>query len=630
MTDFSSLQLKVDDLKAKVEQNSITPPYLGAILDAIIELMAAIDISDRKTDISTALSNSQTALSSLNALLPQVSANKSAIDALTPRIGAAEGALSTETSERQTADAALQTALDALRTRVSTNEGNIATNADDIATLQDDLQSVASALNTLSGSGDTTAVIDTFNEVVDFLAGINNNEKLTGKLNELRNLCQDNYEDIGRLKEDVSQITQTVDENRELQNSQAEAIESLQGGLGEAQNELGELSQLLVDYEDDAALKLSEAEMRLGGRIDGVGILPFNSIVEAHDSVIDGAPSYDTQFPSAADGAYRHIIFDKSRRTFLWEIHAGDYPDCPAGDAYTSWKGSEEYVSDGHPRTDRLYRLANELYRWDGTTLRSYSADIAAKQDALTTSDDLMISQDNELSLTDKAKYATFDAQWTAIGGTVVESGKAYECNGTDDLTYDEAIDIYGWHTNAFVADSSYRFVFYPHRALLPVVANNEKTITADRMFYFAKNLKVIKFRNTSGGELPYISLTRPIAAFMRCDALREIITPIRFEASPDSAFSNSDALEEVRIYKLRYNISFVSCSRLSLDSLRYMVTNAANTSAITITVHADVYAKLTGDTTNAAAAALTAEELAQWQQVLADAIAKNISIATV
>lgn len=254
---------------------------------------------------------------------------------------------------------------------------------------------------------------------------------------------------------------------------------------------------------------------------------------------------------------------------------------------------------------------------------------LATKQDSLSDSADITVSADNKLSLTDKAKYATFDAQWTAAGGTVIESGKTYECNGTDDLTFAEAIDIYGWHTNALVADSSYRFVFYPHRALLPVVSNNEKSITADRMFYFAKNLKVIKFRNTSGGELSYISLTRPIAAFMRCGALREIITPIRFDASPDSAFSGCDALEEVRIYKLRYNISFVSCSRLSLDSLRYMVANAANTSAITITVHADIYAKLTGDTTNAAAASLTADVLAQWQQVLADAMAKNISFAT-
>lgn len=36
MTDFHSLQIKVNDLKAKVIQNSITPNYLGSLLEEII------------------------------------------------------------------------------------------------------------------------------------------------------------------------------------------------------------------------------------------------------------------------------------------------------------------------------------------------------------------------------------------------------------------------------------------------------------------------------------------------------------------------------------------------------------------------------------------------------------------
>lgn len=304
----------------------------------------------------------------------EAEARKAGDAALQTRMGAAEGALSTEKSERTAADAALQTALEALRTRVSTNTTDIVTNASDIASLQDDLQRVAAALNALSGSGDTTEVIDTFREVVDFLAGITNDETLSAKLMELKGLLKDHGDDIEGLKEQMTQMTQIVDEDRELQTAQAETIKTLQEGLGEAQNELGELSQALVDYEDDAALALSEAEMRLGRRIDAVGILPFNAIVEAHGSVSDEAPDYATQFPSTADGAYRHIIFDKSRGTFLWEIHAGDYPDCPAGDAYTSWKGSVEYVAEGHPRTDRLYRLGNELYRWKDGVLQPIEA----------------------------------------------------------------------------------------------------------------------------------------------------------------------------------------------------------------------------------------------------------------
>ena len=74
----------------------------------------------------------------------------------------------------------------------------------------------------------------------------------------------------------------------------------------------------------------------------------------------------------------------------------------------------------------------------------------------------------------------------------------------------------------------------------------------------------------------------------------------------------------------------FFNAPKLSIDSMTNLVSLAANTAAITITVHPDVYAKLTGDTTNEAAAALTPEELAAWQQVLADAVDRNISFATV
>lgn len=665
MTDFSSLQLKVDDLKAKVEQNSITPPYLGAILDAIIELMAAIDISDRETDISTALSNSKTALSSLNALTPQVSANKSAIDALTPRLGAAEGAINTETSERQTADAALQEALEALKTRVTTAEGGIATNSSDIATLQDDLQSVAQALNALSGSGDTTAVIDTFNEVVDFLEGVTNNEKLTGKLDELRNLCQDNYEDIGRLKENVSQITQIVDENRELQNSQAEAIESLQGGLGEAQNELGELSQLLVDYEDDAALKLSEAEMRLGKRIDGVGILPFNTIVEAHHAVIDGTPSYESQFPSAADGAYRHIIFDKSRRTFLWEIHAGDYPNCPAGDAYSAWTGSEEYLSEGHPRADRLYRMGNELYRWDGEALKSHGEELAAKADRTelsnivgTPSDDVI--EDLEPTLVTEAlrktaqtltpaeqaqvkknigvsKMELFIDMWNAEGSYCHKSHASHPitakydpenapdmahpfvCNGLW-LTYVEALDVYNHRLTRGTIRTGALRVSHVRTALCAIHSIYAEEFSLDSLFYGATNLEIARISTNDPQGIWVNDMT---CTFSGCRKLREIVPTIVdvVKANKYPAWMNTfnmcDSLVSVKIKGLTHSLVFSDSPLLSLDSISFMVTNAANTSPITITVHKDVFAKLTDEANT------------EWNQVLTDATNKNITFAT-
>lgn len=67
----------------------------------------------------------------------------------------------------------------------------------------------------------------------------------------------------------------------------------------------------------------------------------------------------------------------------------------------------------------------------------------------------------------------------------------------------------------------------------------------------------------------------------------------------------------------------------LTFSTMQYLITKAANTSSITVTVHPDVYAKLTGDTTNAAAAALTSDELAQWTALVTTANSKNISFAT-
>ena len=63
--------------------------------------------------------------------------------------------------------------------------------------------------------------------------------------------------------------------------------------------------------------------------------------------------------------------------------------------------------------------------------------------------------------------------------------------------------------------------------------------------------------------------------------------------------------------------MSFADSPLIDLASLQYLVTNAANTAAVTVTVHPATYAKLT-DTANTA-----------WYAVNTAAAAKNISFAT-
>lgn len=79
-----------------------------------------------------------------------------------------------------------------------------------------------------------------------------------------------------------------------------------------------------------------------------------------------------------------------------------------------------------------------------------------------------------------------------------------------------------------------------------------------------------------------------------------------------------------------RFSFSIADCPLLSYASVASMCRYGNSESkAITITLHADVYAKLAGDITNAAAAALTAEELTQWGALLTQAAERNITFAT-
>lgn len=62
------------------------------------------------------------------------------------------------------------------------------------------------------------------------------------------------------------------------------------------------------------------------------------------------------------------------------------------------------------------------------------------------------------------------------------------------------------------------------------------------------------------------------------------------------NAFGVQTTLESVKLRSLKQSFT-LNVKMLSWDSINYLITTAANTAAITITVHADVYAKMTGGT---------------------------------
>lgn len=263
-----------------------------------------------------------------------------------------------------------------------------------------------------------------------------------------------------------------------------------------------------------------------------------------------------------------------------------------------------------------------------------FDAALTAKQDKIVDSADITVGWDDgiegrTLYIEPSAKRKVFDDLWISAAGsfgtvdhTHTEDGvnKPYYLNEVW-MTYEEALVVY----NEYFADikSLYGRKIYGVTNFPPTSGNGSAYVYNN---YAASNAKVI---NVGGGFL--------VQAFTGWLSFAPILTKIignidltYWSVSIKSfTYLNAPALTDVSIYHLHNDFSIEVLKSISLASMQYMVNNSTATSSITVTVHPDIYAKLTGDTTNAAAAALTSDELAQWTALATTANSKNISFAT-
>lgn len=269
-----------------------------------------------------------------------------------------------------------------------------------------------------------------------------------------------------------------------------------------------------------------------------------------------------------------------------------------------------------------------------------------AQRKTLTANDD--ISNYREVSEAEKTAIEEADAKWTeppksfidlwTAAGRYRRNGKTVNGSGYDPenapdtlhsfytgingkvwLTYEEAVDIYTHYTPLKTSNAANMYADYPFKATLPVVPHpSGEAVSAYMMFRSAVNI-----------EVAVLSIMATNCAFMfaGCHRLRKIDGYI-FCPNADyyAMFLECYELEEVNLEWVSKSISFADSPKLKRSVFEFMLRYAS--SGITITVHPDVYAKLTGDTTNAAAAALTEEELAQWVAIMVTAGEKGIVFA--
>lgn len=224
-------------------------------------------------------------------------------------------------------------------------------------------------------------------------------------------------------------------------------------------------------------------------------------------------------------------------------------------------------------------------------------------------------------------KEALFIDLWNNACGSYgrynAETGY-FELNGLTDITYAQAIPII---LEDKIKNNALCYYRGANKIRTHLPFHEGLSLDGTTTFYNATNLEKVCFQNLMPSD----------NCFKQCSALHTIEGRTRAmptERCKDSTFVGCIALENVNLRivdpkSAQCSLNFKDSPKISLKSWQKMITNATNTSAITITVHADVYAKLTGDTSNAAAAALTPEEATKWQQLVTDAAAKQITFAT-
>lgn len=211
-------------------------------------------------------------------------------------------------------------------------------------------------------------------------------------------------------------------------------------------------------------------------------------------------------------------------------------------------------------------------------------------------------------------------ALYVAAGAVYNEQTGFYELNGLTDITEGQMKTIYiqthgaqRMHNRNNVFESAGTI-----RTNLPFIS------------YFGIGLDG-KFRcaflNCAALETACVTSSIAYAAdvsymFERCPKLKKIIGQldirnITSNVNVTRMFYQCGLLEDVRISSLKVNISFAYSPLISIESLQYLITNAANTSPITVTVHADVYAKIQDETQT------------EWHALIASAQEKNITFAT-
>ena len=200
----------------------------------------------------------------------------------------------------------------------------------------------------------------------------------------------------------------------------------------------------------------------------------------------------------------------------------------------------------------------------------------------------------------DSGADKTKTAPW---GETVTHKAGYYYLNGLGDITEEQMMDIYN-AGRLKVEGKGFYAKNTKIRTTLPLYISGQEgydALVIKSIFADATGIEVAMFSTSISVVDRYgISIANQdiYYSFYNCRKLRYIqdLALGGTNARNTSAFNNCNALEYVKIRNLAINISFSDSSMIKKESVEFIIKYANPSSAITITLHPDAYARLADD----------------------------------
>ena len=213
---------------------------------------------------------------------------------------------------------------------------------------------------------------------------------------------------------------------------------------------------------------------------------------------------------------------------------------------------------------------------------------------------------------------------YESAGAVFNESTGYFELNGLTDISYNEMKAIYALTIGAVPISSSRGFQFANLAVRTPLLLMGTSSFATSLQYWFySSGVEIVKTQNQYCTHANFAGAFRGCVKLRRVDGVVSSSIILGTAAALASTFLQCYSLEHIYIGKLAGNVSFSDSSLLDLESIVYAVNNSANTTAITITLHATAYARCQADTTEYTYNGQT------YTGIIAYAAAKNITIAS-